>query len=154
MEKIKQIIEEFFKKIGFTKLEIDIKKDNSLKDRELLNINIKADSEEADFFIKEGAIGLNALQHLLRVLIYRKDLSHSFLVLDINQYKKKREKYLTDLAVKTAEKVKKTKKAITLEPMSAYERRFIHLELAEQSDIVTESIGQEPERRLVVRLYP
>lgn len=154
MEKIKQIIEEFFKKIGFTKLEIDIKKDNSLKDRELLNINIKADSEEADFFIKEDAIGLNALQHLLRVLIYRKDLSHSFLVLDINQYKKKREKYLTDLAVKTAEKVKKTKKAITLEPMSAYERRFIHLELAEQSDIVTESIGQEPERRLVVRLYP
>lgn len=154
MEKIKQIIEEFFKKIGFTKLEIDIKKDNSLKDRELLNINIKADSEEADFFIKEGAIGLSALQHLLRVLIYRKDLSHSFLVLDINQYKKKREKYLTDLAVKTAEKVKKTKKAITLEPMSAYERRFIHLELAEQSDIVTESIGQEPERRLVVRLYP
>lgn len=59
-----------------------------------------------------------------------------------------------NIAYKTAKKAIRTKKPITLEPMSAYERRFIHLKLAEQPDIVTESIGEEPERKVVVRLYP
>ncbi|MFZ5559578.1 MAG: R3H domain-containing nucleic acid-binding protein, partial [Patescibacteria group bacterium] len=60
----------------------------------------------------------------------------------------------TDLALKVAQKVRRTKKPVILEPMSAYERRFIHLRLAEYPDITTESIGEEPERKVVVRLYP
>lgn len=154
MEAIKKAIKELFQAIGFNDIKIDIKKDNSLKERELLLINIETSPEQADYFIKEGAIGLNAFQRLVRVLVSKKIPDQAFFILDINNYREEREKLLIDLALKTAEEVRKTKKPITLEPMPAYERRFIHLRLAEQLDIVTESIGQEPERKVVVRLYP
>ena len=154
MEAINKVIKELFQAMGFNDIKIDIKKDNSLKERELLLINIKTSPEQADYLIEEGAIGLNALQRLVRVLVSKGIPDQAFFILDINNYRKEREKFLIDLALKTAEEVRKTKKPITLESMSAYERRFIHLRLAEQSDIVTESIGQEPERKVVVRLYP
>ena len=154
MEKIKKTIKSLFKSIKIENIEIDIKKDNSLKDKELLKINIKTDPHEVDFLIKENALGLNALQHLLRLLIVRESLDHTFLILDINDYRKKREEDLNKLADQTVEEVRKNKKAIILEPMSAYERRIIHLKLAGQIDIVSESTGQEPERRVVIRPYP
>ena len=140
--------------MGFNNVEIDVKKDNSLKDRELLIINVELNPKQADYFLKENVIGLNAVQHLLRVLIFKKSPEHPFFVLDINNYKKKREKHLSELADKTVQTVRRTKKPVILEPMPAYERRLIHLKLAEQPDIITESIGEEPERRVVIRLYP
>lgn len=154
MEKIKKIVREIFQIIGSNDLEINIKKDSSLKDRELLRVNVKIDPREASYLIKENAVGLGALQHLLRLLISKESPGQTLFILDINDYRKGREKFLTELALKTAQKVRKTKRPVTLGPMSAYERRLIHLKLAEQPDIVTESIGQEPERKIVVRLYP
>ena len=154
MQEIKKIIEQILKTMGFDVIEIDIKKDNSLKDRELLNVNLKIDPKQAECFIKENGWGLSAFQHLLRVLISKKYPNQTFFILDINNYRKEREKFLIELALKTVQEVRKNKKSIILEPMSAYERRLIHLKLAEQPDIVTESIGEEPERRVVIRPYP
>lgn len=154
MQEIKKIIEQTLKVMGFDAIEIDIKKDNSLKDRELLNINLKIDSKEAEYFTKENGWGLSAFQHLLRVMISKKSPNQTFFILDINDYRKEREKFLIDLALKAVQKIRKTKESVVFEPMSAYERRLIHLQLAEQPDIVTESIGQEPERKVVVRPYP
>ena len=140
--------------MDFNDIEIDIRKDNSLKDRELLIVDIDMDPKQAGSFLGEGAVGLDALQHLARVLISREAIGQTLLLIDINKYRKEREDDLRELAVETAKKVRRTKNPITLEPMSAYERRFIHLKLAEQPDIVTESIGEAPERKVVVRLYP
>jgi len=108
---------------------------------------------DADSFMRDGAEGLNALQHLIR-LLFSKEGTGEFLVLDINGYKEKRKNELNDIAIEIAKKVRRTKEPVVMEPMSAYERRIVHLKLAEQPDIVTESIGEEPERKLVVRLYP
>lgn len=152
MEVLKQIIEDILKVMGFGPAVIEIKKDNSLKDKELSVVDIKID--KAEELLKENAEGLRALQHLVRILMSKKDFEQRFILLDINNYKKEREKFLTKLAEDTIKKVRKTKKAVTLEPMSAYERRFIHMKLAEQTDLVTQSTGQEPERSIVVRLYP
>jgi len=154
MENIKKIIKQLFKSIGIKEIEIDIKKDNSLKHRELLMIYITVKPEYVEDLIKEGAVGLSSLQHLLRLMIFRKNLSDDFIILDINNYKEKREEYLNKLAQETADDVRKTKKPVTLDSMSAYERRIIHLKLAEQSDIVSESTGLEPERKVIVRPYP
>jgi len=154
MEEIRQKIKNILNSMGFMQEDVEIKKDNSFKNKELLMINVKMTSEQADFFLKEGALGLSSLQHLIRVLNFKELHSQSFIVVDINNYKKEREKFLVDLALKTVEKIRKSKKSVILEPMPAYERRFIHLELAEYPDIVTESTGQEPERRVVVKLYP
>lgn len=155
MQPIKKIIKELFQAMGFNHIEVDIKKDSSLKNREEVSvINITASPEQAKYFLKENALGLNAFQHLLRILITKKNLGQTFFILDINNYKKEREKFLFELAFKAAQKVRRMKKSITLEPMSSYERRIIHLKLAEEPDIVTESTGQEPERKVVIRLYP
>jgi spoIIIJ-associated protein len=153
MEKIKKIIEKMFEIMGLEAKEIDIKKDSLSKDKEVMNINIDMDVRDADIFMRDEAEGLNALQHLTR-LLFSKEGTGTFLSLDINGHKEKRKNELNDLATEIAKKVRRTKESVTLEPMSAYERRIIHLKLAEQPDIVTESIGEEPERRLVVRLYP
>lgn len=154
MEKIQKIIKDFLKKLGIDDVEIEIRKDSSLKDKELLKANIKISHEKAEDFTKEAAIGLNALQHILRILISKETPSQNFFVLDINNYREKREEFLNELILKTVEKVRKTKKPITLSPMPAYERRLVHLKLAEYPDIVTESFGEEPERKIVIRLYP
>jgi spoIIIJ-associated protein len=154
MEEIKNKIKEVFKMMDVNGAEIDIKKDNSSKDREHLLIDIDLPFKEARHFLGEEAVGLGALQHVLRQLISRKDFTRPLLVVDINRHKKEREKELTELAGKAAQKVRRTKKPIALKPMPAFERRFIHMKLAEQPDIVTESIGEDLERRVVVRLYP
>jgi len=154
MEEIKEKIKEVFKMMGVDGVEIEIQKDNSSKDREHLLVDIDLPFREARQFLSEEAIGLGALQHILRQLISRKDFTRPLLVVDINRHKKEREKELTELASKAAQKVRRTKKPVTLSPMPAFERRFIHMKLAEQPDIVTESIGEDPERRVVIRLYP
>lgn len=154
MEEIKEKIKEVFKMMGVDGVEIEIQKDNSSKDREHLLVDIDLPFREARQFLSEEAIGLGALQHILRQLISRKDFTRPLLVVDINRHKKEREKELTELASKAAQKVRRTKKPVTLSPMPASERRFIHMKLAEQPDIVTESIGEDPERRVVIRLYP
>jgi spoIIIJ-associated protein len=154
MERTKKIIEELLQVMGINGAEINIKKDNSLKDKELLKIDIDLPLKEAKYFFSENASGLNAFQRILRVLVSKDSSGQNLLLVDINNYRREREKLLTDLALKSAQKVRRTKKPLALEPMSAYERRFVHLKLAEQPDIVTESIGEEPERKIVVRLYP
>ncbi|RLC39293.1 MAG: hypothetical protein DRH33_03225, partial [Candidatus Nealsonbacteria bacterium] len=71
--------------------------------------------------------------------------------LDINQYKKNKIEYLNDLAKSTADEVALSKKEKILPPMPSYERRIIHLTLAEREDVQTESQGEEPERRVVIK---
>jgi len=154
MEKIKKIINEIFQAMEIEEVAIDIKKDNSLKDKETILIELELDPKDAKSFLSEVGSGLNALQHLLRVLSFKDNPGQTLLLLDINSFRKEREKFLTELAQKAAQRVRRTKNPIFLEPMSAYERRFIHLRLAEYPDIATESIGEEPERKIVVRLYP
>ena len=153
MEEIKKIIENVFDKMGFNVPEIDIKRDNFSKDREVFDINISLNGRDEKSFLENYSEGLNALQYLIRVLLIRSGSTH-FIVLDVNNRKEVRKNELSEIALEAAKKVRRTKKPLTLEPMSAYERRIIHLKLAELPDIVTESIGEEPERRLVIRLYP
>ena len=72
------------------------------------------------------------------------------IILDIENYRQKREKTLEELAQKVSKTVLKTGKSITLEPMSAYERKIIHSVLQDNPNVETRSIGQEPKRRIVI----
>jgi spoIIIJ-associated protein len=88
----------------------------------------------------------------LKIILKRKITTEPFFIdLDISDYKKKKNEYLKELARNTADEVSLSKKEKILPSMSAYERRIIHLELAGRSDVKTESLGQEPDRRIVVR---
>jgi spoIIIJ-associated protein len=147
LETIKEITEDFFKKTTF-EVEIEF-----LPPQELtLPINLKTD--EPQILIGEGGQTLIEIQHLLKIILKRKISEPFFLDLDINGYKKKKNEYLKELAKSAADEVALTKKEKSLTPMPAYERRIIHLELADRQDVTTESIGQEPERKIIIKPYP
>lgn len=93
---------------------------------------------------------LFALENILKAIANKTSENKVIVRLDIEKYKEKRVKTLEELAVKKANIVEKTGKAITLEPMQAYERKVIHSVLQNRKKIETRSIGQEPRRRVVI----
>lgn len=146
---IKKITQELLKKMAFGKATVEVKKQENSP---ILVVSIQV--EDANQLIGQSGSNLNDLQRVLRLLIAKKDPEAPFFLLDINGYREKREAFLKDLSQEIAEQVAKTRKSVMLQPMSSYERRIVHLELAEKSDIVTESVGEGPERRVVIRPYP
>jgi len=152
LEMIKRITREFFQKTTFeVEIEVLPPKDSTLP------INLEA--EEPQILIGDQGQTLAEIQHLLKAILRRafwqaedKKLEEKpfFIDLDINGYKKKKSEYLEELARSAADEVSLMKKEKNLPPMPAYERRIIHLALASRSDVITESIGQEPERRIVI----
>ncbi|HJF19480.1 MAG TPA: protein jag [Enterococcus columbae] len=93
---------------------------------------------------------LNALQYLVQVYVHRIATNKLSVVLNVGDYREKRQAILQRLADKTAEKVKRTGRPVFLEPMPAFERKQIHAALSKVSYVQTHSEGDEPFRYLVV----
>ena len=93
---------------------------------------------------------LSALQHLVNLLLSRRVGEWTRVLVDVEDYRGRRERQLRDLANRAAERVLTTGKMLQLEPMPALERRWIHLALREHGKVATQSIGEEPNRRVVV----
>ena len=128
---------------------------------ENLNYNVHMDAEEG--FIKieingedsKTLIGyrgevLNALQVILNSIANKDSKEKARVILNVSNYREKREKSLEELADKISKTVLKTGKSITLEPMMAYERKIIHNRLQSSDKIKTYSIGEEPYRKVVI----
>lgn len=98
---------------------------------------------------KHGKV-LNALQYLAQVFIHRTSINKLSVVVNVGNYREKRQAILQRLAEKTADKVKKTGRPVFLEPMPAFERKQIHFTLSKDDAIKTHSEGDEPYRYLVV----
>ena len=142
--KIKKIVEEFFEKMTFeSEIEVGEIKENTLP------LDLK--TEEPQILIGEQGGTLNEIQKILGKILRKKLGEQIFLDLDINQYKKNKMEYLKETAQSTANEVALNKEEKTLPPMSSYERRIIHLELSQREDVATESVGDEPERRVVIK---
>ncbi len=109
-------------------------------------------STTAGCLIGHRGEGLNSLQYLCNIIEEKKNPKSKHVVLDIEGYKERRAESLKGLAKRCAEKVLKTHKSYKLEPMNAYERRIIHTELQGMEGIVTISIGEEPNRRIVINI--
>ena len=105
------------------------------------------------FIIGKNGQNLKAFEHLIRA-IFLKNKDSQNIVVDINDYKKSRASFVVDAAKQAVSRVRNTQKAEVLTPMSAYERRIVHMELASYPDVATESIGDEPQRRIVIKPYP
>ena len=147
LKEIKEITKEFFKKITF-EVEIEFLPQEELT----LPINLKTESPQ--ILIGEGGQTLIDMQHLLKAMLKKKIQEDFYIDLDINGYKKKKIEYLKELAKSVADEVSLIKEEKTLPFMPAYERRIIHMELAERTDVMTESIGREPGRRIIIKPRP
>ena len=95
---------------------------------------------------------LDSLQFISRLMVSHKLHRRVNFIVDVEGFRKRREQALTRLAERMAEKVRQRGEPITLEPMSAYERRIIHVTLRDATDVYTESAGEGKQRR--VRIYP
>jgi len=95
---------------------------------------------------------LNALQFIAGLMINRKREEKIRIVLDVEDYRKKREQNLESLALRLSEKVKQTQKNVIMRPMSSQERRIVHTVLQEDPQLVTYSMGEEPNRKVVIAL--
>ena len=147
IENIKEIIKEFFLKAGFI-VEVEgscISRDNE----DVLEIEVK--TAEAQNLIGKQGLVLADIQLLLRKVIKKKTDKEFYLSLDIDGYKKNKESYLRNVAQSVADEVSRTKREKELPYTSSFDRRVVHMELADRKDVVTESIGEGEERRIVIK---
>jgi spoIIIJ-associated protein len=114
----------------------------------LLNI----DGLDAELLLVQGGELLDALQHLLNQVYGRKLPDGHRIVCDVQSFRATREAELRAMALHAAEGVRATGMPFTFGPMTANERRVIHLTLAAGEDLITESIGERAERKLRVSL--
>ena len=142
---VSTFLDEFIIKLPGNKFTYNIKIENK-------DILVNIDGEDKGYLIGYRGDVLNSLQQILNNIANKNTEEKIRVLLDIGGYKERREKDLQNLADKIAGTVIKTKKSITLEPMTSYERKIIHSRLQENSKVFTHSIGEEPNRRLVVTL--
>ena len=143
-EEIKKIINQFFEKMG-----IKIEFESVEKKDSVFFVNLR--SNENEVLLGKDGETLNKIQKILNAIIKRKVDEQIFLELDISGYKRRKTEYLEELAKNLADEVILTKKEKILPPMSAKERRIIHLILSQRKDVKSESFGQEPERRVIIK---
>jgi len=119
---------------------------------EVITINVTGD----DLGILIGRRGqtLAALQHIVRLMVAHRMKERVPIVIDVEGYKQRRYEALQALAQRMAEQVRERKKPFALEPMPAYERRIIHLVLADNPDVTTESTGVGEVRKVVIMPRP
>ncbi len=144
-ELIKKIISEIVSKMGFVAV-IDVNEEKG--GNVVFNLEIDKDSH---LLIGQHGINLLALQHITRLLVRKRIDEKVKFSLDVNDYRQQKNNSLSKLARDAAEQVLREKKAVALRPMTPYERRLVHLELAENKNIATESIGEGDERRVIIK---
>lgn len=114
--------------------------------------NIPLDIKGEDLGILIGRRGetLSALQYLVNLIVSRRLKGRVGVVVDVEGYRQRRYESLRSLARRLAEQVKSTGRSVTLEPMPPNERRIIHLELKDNPDVATQSMGQGEERKIAI----
>lgn len=116
------------------------------------NIAIKLFSNNNSILIGKNGRTISSLQTIVRQIISKEIKEKITITLDVENYKEKRIKNIEYLAKKTAREVAKTKVEATLDSMNSYERRIVHSILADDKYVYTESIGEEPNRCVVIKL--
>ncbi|MCD6435890.1 MAG: protein jag [Clostridiales bacterium] len=139
---------EFLQNI-FEKMNVDVSIKTKV-DNNVLNIELLGD--EMALLIGKRGQTLDSIQYLVSLYINRKRDDYIRVVLDTENYREKRAKTLEKLAQRMADKARKMRKDIILEPMNPYERRIIHSALQNNKYVRTKSDGEDPNRRVIIFL--
>lgn len=116
------------------------------------SISITIFSENNAILIGKNGKNVSALQLIIRQMVNSKLSKPLSIVIDVGNYKEKRARNIEYLAKKLAREAYKTKTEITMDSMNSYERRIVHSVLADDKYVYTESIGEEPNRKVVIKL--
>lgn len=140
---IKKTAEELLKKLNIESTVEVVKTD------EIYEVTIK--TEESGLLIGYHGNTLNSFQLILSTLVFKKTLKWERMVVNVGDYRQKREETLKSLAGQYAEQVINTQQTVVLPYFSASERRIIHLALQDHPNVVSESTGEGKERRLTIK---
>ena len=140
--RVEEFLKDWLKKVDQS-LEYNVKIEEAT-----IVVNVKG--QAAGILIGYRGETLNAMQTILSTIANKEAENKIRLILDIENYREKREKTLEELAEKVSKTVLRTNKSITLEPMSAYERKIIHSKLQANTKVETYSIGEGENRRVVI----
>lgn len=139
MENAIEIIKELLKQMGFTDAEVTC-------DEAHRRISIVV----ADKLLEEGAAPfLQAIDHITNLVFKKANLP--LFVVDVNFYRKERERLIAELARAGAKKAMITKIDVELPAMNSYERRLVHMEITTHPELTTESLGDGKERRVIIK---
>ncbi len=141
-----QLLNKMEVKADFT-IETRVSEDDG---RKMIMVNIEG--QDLGYLIGRKSETLNALQYITSLIVSHKMQQWVPLQIDIQNYRSRRENELRKLARRMADQVLKTGRKQFLEPMPANERRIIHMELRENPDVETESVGEEPNRKVSIHL--
>lgn len=114
-------------------------------------IDVKILGDDVGALIGRHGDTLTALQYLANLMVNRAKENHYKVYIDIEDYKENRKAKLESIARHTADKVMNSKRAISLDPMSAYERKIVHSALQSYTQLETVSYGEEPGRYIVIK---
>jgi len=142
-EQIDELVKEFIQKLDMEVTHETIETDG------VFFINLE--TQDPGHLIGVAGAHLDALQHILRILVVKRMNQPCKIIVDVCGYKAQRSEMLLQDARYSAKQVKETGKIIIMQPMSSYERRLVHTELSKIEGIVTESIGEEPNRRIAIK---
>lgn len=144
---IKSLLEDILEKMGLTFLTIRI------SEPEENTFYVDVDTEEANIMIGRHGDTIQALQHLIKLLVWEKESKIPNIVIDVNEYKKRQRDSIIELAKKKAEIVRATKRYQILPPMSPYFRKLVHTTLSteEYGELTTESIGEGDRRQVIMK---
>jgi len=116
------------------------------------NIVVDVNGDDIGIIIGRRGETMDALQYLTSLVVNKGYEDYKRVILNVENYREKREETLVKLANRLADKVIKYKKPVTLEPMNPYERRIIHSSLQGHKYVETYSTGEEPKRKVVIAL--
>ncbi|MGV8050390.1 MAG: RNA-binding cell elongation regulator Jag/EloR [Anaerolineaceae bacterium] len=147
---VKETLQEILEKMGVD-ANISVSLLDTMPDeKSVIRANIEGD--DLSFLIGRKSETLNALQYILSLMVSHK-LNHWVPIqVDIQNYRTRRESELRKLAMRMADQVIATGRKQYLEPMPANERRIIHMELRDNDKVQTESVGEEPNRKVCIYL--
>lgn len=143
-DKLLQFLEDVLEKMeieGTVEIETD-------EEEKVININIEGE-ETKDLIGRKGQC-LDSLQYLASIVANQDKSEYYRVKLDTKNYRERRQKTLENMAKNTANKVRKTRRKVVLDPMNPYERRIIHSYLQNEKHVTTKSEGEDPYRRVVV----
>lgn len=140
---IKETISKITKLMG-TESNLEVRRDNS--------ISVTIFSDNNSILIGKNGKNVAALQLIIRQMVNSKLKEHLSIIIDVGNYKEKRVKSIEILAKRLAREAHKTKTEVTMDSMNSYERRIVHSVLADDKYVYTESIGEEPNRKVVIKL--
>jgi spoIIIJ-associated protein len=147
LEAGKEILETLVGHLGFDHATVEIREGETSR---LNVVGEDSDREALGSLIGRKGERLSALQHLVNLMLSRRTGQWTRVLVDVEDYRGRRERQLADIANRAADRVIESGKMLQLEPMPALERRWIHLALRNRDGVVTQSIGEEPNRRVVV----